>query len=98
MLNLLSRIRDQNFNKITKSPPEQYSISKIKIKKYGEELKTLNQYKYAIIVFDDFLGSSNSRDTDQFFFRSRQNNLDIHLLSQSFFGLPERSIKILVIK
>ena len=53
---------------ITKSHPEQYSYSKIKTK---EKIKPLNEYENAIIVFDDILGSSNSKYRDQFFMRGR---------------------------
>ena len=67
MLKLLSRISDRDTYIITKSPPEQYSNSKIKIKEINDEIKPLNEYENGIIVFDDFLGSSNSRFIDQFF-------------------------------
>ena len=78
--------------KKTKSPPEKFSNSKIKINEIGEK-KILNEYENAIIVFDDILGSSNSRDLDQFFIRGRQKNLENYYLSQSYFNLPERSIR-----
>ena len=91
MIKILSRIPDRDIYIITKSPPEQYS--KIKIKEISEEIKPLNEYENAIIVFDDVLGSSNSRDIDQFFIRGRHNNLDIYYLSQSYFDLPKRTIR-----
>ena len=69
----------------TKSPPEKYSSFKIKKKEYGVEIKPLNDYKKAIIVFDDILGSSNSTYKDQFF--TRHNNSDVYYLSQSYFDL-----------
>ena len=69
MLKLLSRISDRDIYIITKSPPEQYSNSKIKIKEINDEIKPLNEYENGIIVFDDILGSSNSRFIDQFFIR-----------------------------
>ena len=77
MLKLLSRISDRDIYIITKSPPEQYSNSKIKIKEISDEIKPLNEYENVIIVFDDILGSSNSRFIDQFFIRGRHNSLDI---------------------
>ena len=67
MLKILSRIADRDIYIITKSPPEQYTNSKIKIKEIGDEIKPLNEYGNGIIVFDDILGSSNSRFIDQFF-------------------------------
>ena len=93
MLKILSRISDRDIYIITKSPPEQYSNSKIKIKEISDEIKPLNEYENGIIVFDDILGSSNSRFIDQFFIRGRHNNLDIYYSSQSYFVLPKRTIR-----
>ena len=77
MLKILSRISDRDIYIITKSSPEQYTNSKIKIKEISDEIKPLNEYENGIIVFDDILGSSNSKFIDQFFIRGRHNNLDI---------------------
>ena len=93
MLKILSRMPDRDIYIITKSPPEQYTNSKIKIKEIGDEIRPLNEYENGIIVFDDILGSSNSRFIDQFFIRGRHNNLDIYYLSQSYFDLPKRTIR-----
>ena len=78
MLKTLSQIPDRDIYIITKSPPEQYTNSKIKIKEISDEIKPLNEYENGIIVFDDILGSSNSRFIDQFFIKGRHNNLDIY--------------------
>ena len=86
MLKILSRMPDRDICIITKSPPEQYTNSKIKIKEIGNEIKPLNEYEKGIVVFHDILGSSNSRFIDQFFIRGRHNNLDIYYLSQSCFA------------
>ena len=93
MLKILSRISDRDIHIITKSPPEQYTNSKIKIKEISDEIQPLNEYESGIIVFDDILGSSNSRFIDQFFIRGRHTNLDIYYLSQSYFDLPNRTIR-----
>ena len=93
MLKILSRISNRDIYIITKSPPEQFSSSKIKVKEINDEIKPLNEYENGIIVFDDILGSSNSRFVDQFFIRGRHNNLDIYYLSQSYFDLPKRTIR-----
>ena len=93
MLKILSRMLDRDIYIITKSPPEQYTNSKIKIKEISDEIKPLNEYENGIIVFDDILGSSNSKFIDQFFIRGRHNNLDIYYLSQSYFDLPKRTIR-----
>ena len=93
MLKILSRIPDRDVYITTKSPPKQYTNSKIKIKELSDEIELLNEYENGIIVFDDILGSSNSRFIDQFFNRGRHNNLGIYYLSQSYFDLPKRSIR-----
>ena len=59
LLKILSRMSKRDIYIITKSPPEQFSNSKIKIKEIGEDIKPLNEYENAIIVFDDILGTSN---------------------------------------
>ena len=53
MLKNPSRLSDRDVYIITKLPPEQDSIPKIKIKEIGEQFKPLNEYGNAIIVFDD---------------------------------------------
>ena len=93
ILKILSRIPDPDIYIIPKSPPEHYSNSKIKIKEISDEIKRVNDYENAIIVFDDILGSSNSRFIDQFFIRGRDKNLDVCYLSQSYFDLPKITIR-----
>ena len=88
MSRILSRMLDRDIYIFTKSPPEQYTNSEIKIKEISDEIKPLNEYENGIIVFDDILGSTNSSFIDQFFIRGRHNNLDIYYLSQSYFDLP----------
>ena len=81
MLKILSRKLNRDFCIITESPPEQYSNSRIKIKQISEEIKVLNEYGNAIIVFDNILGTPNSKYIDQFFIRGRENIFDkIYLL------------------
>ena len=94
MIKLLSRISDRDIYIITKTPPEKYTNSKIKIKEITDEIKPLNEYENGVVVFDDILGSSNIIFIDQFFIRGRHNNLDIYYLSQSYFDLPKRTIRI----
>ena len=65
----------------------------VKIKEIGDEIKPLNDYENGIRVFDDILGSSNSRLVDQYFIRGRQTDLDFYYLSQSYFDLPRRTIR-----
>ena len=93
MLRILSQIPDRDVYIITKSPPEQYSNSKFKIKEISDEIKPLIVYEKAFIVFGDILGSSNSKYIDQFFIKGRHNNPDIYYLSQSYFDLPKRTIR-----
>ena len=80
MLRLFSRIPDRDVYIIIKSHPEQYSNSKNKIKEIRDEIKASKEYGKIITVFDDILGSSNTRFIDQFSIRGRHNNLDIYYL------------------
>ena len=93
MLKTFSLMIDRDIYIITKSPPKQYTNSKIKIKEISDEVKPLNEYQNGIIVFDDILGSSKSRFIDQCFIRGRHNNLEIYYLSQPYFDLPKRTIQ-----
>ena len=79
ILKVFSRIRDRYIYIFTKSPPGQYSTSKIKVKENSEEIKPLNEHESALIVFDDLLGSSSCKYIDKIF---RHHNLDIFCLSQ----------------
>ena len=79
MLKILSRIPDRDVYKITKSPPEQHSNSKLKTKERREEIKPLNEYEKAIIVFDDVLWSSSSRYIDHFLISGKHNMSEIYI-------------------
>ena len=61
-------------------------------------MKPLSEYENAIIIFDDILGSSNSRLVDQYFIRGGHDELEIFSLSQSYFGLPKRTMRNNIIK
>ena len=93
MLKILSRLPRRDVYNITKSSPEQYSNTKIKIKEIAEENKPLSEYENDIRVLDDILGSSNRRYEDQFFERGRLIFLNIFHLLQFYFDLPKRSIR-----
>ena len=56
-------------------------------------MKPLNDYKNANMVFNDILGSTNSRHLHQFFMRGRHMKLDTNCLSQSYFDLPKTTIR-----
>ena len=63
MLKNLSRIPfDRDIYVIIKSPLEQSSNSKIEINEISDDKKPINEYKNAVIVFDDTLGSTNSKE------------------------------------
>ena len=77
MLKIASRMPNRDIYIITKSPPEQYSNSEIKMKEIGEKIDPLSENEDGIIVFGDILGTTKSKYIDQFFIRSRHSNLDI---------------------
>ena len=80
MLKLLSRIPNRDVYINTKSPPEQYSNSKLKTKEITEEIKPLSEYEKTVVVFDDILVSPNSRHVDHFLIRGRHNDINIYYL------------------
>ena len=99
MLNFLSRLPPQrNMYIIPKSPPEQYSNSKVKKKEISDELKAPIEYENAVIVFDNVLGSSNIEYKEKFFIRGKHTNVDIYYLSQSYFVLPKKLYGVIVTK
>ena len=87
MFGIHSRATDREILIITNSPPEQFS--KIQIKSLGGEIRYLDAYGNAIIVFDDYLESSNGQYIGQIFIGWRHNNLDICYLSLSYLNLPK---------
>ena len=93
ILKILSRISNRDIYIITESPPEQNSNSEFKIKEINDEIKSLHEDENAIIVFDDILGSSNSRLVDQYFIRGQHSDLEFYYLSQFSFDLPKRTVK-----
>ena len=43
----------------------------------GDKIKPLNEHGNCVTLFDDLLGSPNSKNQDQFFIIERYHNLDI---------------------
>ena len=62
------------------------------MKEIGEHMKPLNEYENAIIAFDDFLGSSSSTFTNEFFIKRRHYTLEKLYLSLSCFDLPKKTL------
>ena len=56
------------------------------------EDRTIQDFQNCCIVFDDKL-DSNQKLIDPFFTRGRYNDLDDYYLLQSYFDLPERTIR-----
>ena len=98
MLKIFSRLPYRDFFIITKSALEQYSKSKIKTRETGEEVKPLNEYENAVIVFDVILGSLISRYKGQFFIKGRHKTLDMYFLSQSCFDWVKKQFETKVTK
>ena len=84
---------NRDFYITTESHPELYSSSTIRNKEISEEIRHISEHENAIKVFDDILGSSNSKYVDQLFIRGRQFKIDNFYLSQSYFDLPNRLIR-----
>ena len=64
---------------------------KSKSKKQGKK-KPPKDHENAIIVFDDVLGSSNSRYINKFFISGQYVKLEIYYLSQSYFDWQKWTI------
>ena len=97
LLNKLQLVRlDDNTRKIHIIPrsPEQYNKIEIEDVSVEEDLgdKSIQDFQNCCVVFDDML-DSNQKLTDPFFTRGRHNDLDVYYLSQSYFDLPERTIR-----
>ena len=92
VLNFIPRKPNREIYKITKSPPELFFNSKIKINEVREEIKPLNACESSVKVFDDVLGWSNWKFIDQFFKKGSRKKVDKKKLPHSNFGLPQRII------
>ena len=89
---VLSLLKDKN-------PDDVYIICKTasqnpsKYHNQSSEILSLEDYGNKTIAFDDMLGSKEAKDIDAFFNRVRHQNLDIHYISQSWYELPENTIR-----
>ena len=72
---------------ITRSP-NQYPNYKT-----NNEIKPINKYKGLIVFFDDMLGARNCSQIEEFYTRGRHEDLSVFFVSQSYFGLPNQSIR-----
>ena len=88
MLKVLEKIGDKRpLHIITRSPNQNPNYKK------STEIKPKNKYKGSVVIFDDMLGARNSSQVDEFFTRGRHEDLDVYYISQSYFALPEQSIR-----
>ena len=88
MLKVLEKIGNQRPIRIITRSPNQYPNYKT-----SNEIMPINKYKGSIVIFDDMLGARNSSQIDEFFTRGRHEVLDVYYISQSYFGLPRKSIR-----
>ena len=88
MLKVLEKIGNKSPIHIITRSPNQYPNYKT-----SNEIKPINKYKGSVVIFDDMLGSKNSSQIDEFFTRGRHEDLDVYYISQSYFGLPRKSIR-----
>ena len=65
---------------------------KIKVKT-SDEIESLEHYENSTVVFDDMLLSKQESNIDLFFTRGRHKNIDIYYISQSYFHLPNYTIR-----
>ena len=88
MLNVLEKIGNKRPIQIITRSPNQYPNYET-----SNEIKSINNYKRSVVIFDDMLGGKNSSQIDEFFTRGRHEDLDVYYISQSYFALPRQSIR-----
>ena len=90
MLDLLKNINPNNVDIICRSKnqyPDKYPNQSL-------EIEDVEFYENSHIVFDELLGSKQSRDIDQFFTRSRHNIINVYYITQSWYAIPKNTIRI----
>ena len=88
MLKILEKIGNKRPIHIITRSPNQYANYKTSI-----DIKSIDEYKGSVVVFDDLLEAPNSSQIDEIFTRGRHKNLDVYYISRSYFGLPRQSIR-----
>ena len=88
LLKILEKIDNKRPIHIKTRSPNQYLSYKT-----STDIKPINKYKGSVVFFDDMLGAKSSSQIDQFSPRGRQEDLDVHYISQSYFALPRQSIR-----
>ena len=88
MLKILEKISNKRPILITTRSPNQYPNYKT-----SNEMKPLNKYKGAVVIFDDMLGARNSSQIDDILTRGRHEDLDVYYISQSYFALPSQGFR-----
>ena len=88
MLKILEKIGKKRPIQIITRSPNQYPNYKT-----STDIKPINKYKGSVVIFDDMLGGRNSSQIDEYFTRSRHENLDVYYIIQSYFALPRQSIR-----
>ena len=80
--------------KILSRSPGQYQNIQLEDVSLDEDLedRTIQDFKNSCVVFDDML-ESNQKLIDPFFTRGRHNLCDSYYLSQSYFDVPKRTIR-----
>ena len=68
----------------------QYPITKAQT---PDEIQLLENYENSTVVFEDMLLSKQATIIDLFFTRGRQSKIDIYYISQSYFHLPNNTIR-----
>ena len=81
---------DKNKSKKDRTVCKTYQFSNYNT---SNEIKPLNKNTGSVVIFDDMLGTRNSCQIDEFFTRGRHEDLDVYYISQSYFGLPRKSIR-----
>ena len=90
MNSILLRKKDSIF-KITKSLNQNPKIKS----QTSDESQPLENYKNSIDVFNVMLFSKQASNNDLFFTRGRHTNTDIYYVSQNYFHLTKKTVRII---
>ena len=83
---MLDEIGNQGPIHIITRSPNQYPNFKTSNKN-----EPINKYKGSVVICHDMLGPRNKSQIDEFYTRSRHEDLIVLHVSQSYFGLPRQS-------
>ena len=90
---MLGILKDYNSNDV-------YIICRSKnqyLEKYlnqSQDIEDIEFYENSHVIFDDMLGCKEANHIDQFFTRSRHNNINVFYITQSWYAIPKNTVRV----